>query len=81
MCPHDGISALIGRDQKFCSLSIHNCEDTARKWPSVSQEEHSHQTLNMPALLALTSLPLELGEIVFVIYATQFMVFSFSSPN
>ena len=48
MGPHDGISALIRRDTRELALSLHlPPEDTARRWPSASQEEDSHQSQTM----------------------------------
>lgn len=50
-----GISALIRRDTRELVLFSLSCEDTARRWPSMSQEESAHQNLIIEASRSQTS--------------------------
>ena len=46
----DGTDALLSRDKRnLASLCSRLCEETARRQPSMSQEEFYHQTLSLPA--------------------------------
>ena len=41
--PHDGISVLSQETKELTLSLFHSCEDKARRQPSASQEESSHQ--------------------------------------